>query len=181
MKNYGCCTKGSDPFQQFAKRQPCGGNGVDFKMKISTKGRYALRIMIDIAANGGEGTLVPLKAISERQEISIKYMEQIMSLLTRGGLVRSVRGNVGGYALARGPRQIRVGDILRAAEGDLAPVPCVEGDTNFCPRAGKCAALEFWQELDDRINEFVDSRTLEDMVRTERRLARAGSDSDWLL
>lgn len=150
-------------------------------MTVSTKGRYALRIMIDIASNGGEQKLIPLKAISERQEISVKYMEQIMSLLTRGGLVRSVRGNVGGYALTRSPRQIRVGDILRTAEGDLGPVPCVEGDANFCPRADKCAALSFWQELDNVVNNFVDSRTLEDLVRTDRRLARTSSDSDWLL
>lgn len=151
-------------------------------MKLSTKGRYALRIMIDIAVNGGDaGVLVPLKSISERQEISVKYMEQIMALLTRAGLVRSVRGNVGGYALARLPRQIRVGDILRAAEGDLAPVPCVAGDTNFCPRADKCSALGFWEELDRVIEDFADSRTLEDLASRERRLARAAADNDWLL
>lgn len=154
----------------------------DRKMKLSTKGRYALRIMIDIAANGGDaGVLVPLKSISERQEISVKYMEQIMSLLTRAGLVRSVRGNVGGYALTRLPRQIRVGDILRAAEGDLAPVPCVAGETNFCPRASRCSALSFWEELDRVITEFVDSRTLDDLVARERRLSRAASESEWLL
>lgn len=151
-------------------------------MKLSTKGRYALRIMIDIAANGGaEGSLVALKSISERQEISLKYMEQIMSLLTRAGLVRSVRGNVGGYALTRLPRQITVGAILRAAEGDLAPVPCVAGETNFCPRAGRCSALSFWEELDRVIEEFADSRTLDDLVSRERRLARASAESEWLL
>ena len=151
-------------------------------MKLSTKGRYALRIMIDIAVNGGDaGVLVPLKSISERQQISVKYMEQIMALLTRAGIVRSVRGNVGGYALTRLPRQIRVGDVLRAAEGDLAPVPCVSGDTNFCPRAGKCSALGFWEELDRVIEDFADSRTLEDLAARERRLARAASENDWLL
>ena len=100
-------------------------------MKISTKGRYALRIMIDLAQHD-EGEAIPLKEISERQGITLKYMEQIMPLLTRAGYVRSFRGNNGGYLLSKEPSDYTVGDILRTTEGPLAPIACLEDTPNRC-------------------------------------------------
>lgn len=133
-------------------------------MKISTKGRYALRIMIDLAIHD-DGNYIRLKEISERQDITLKYMEQIMPLLTRAGYVRSYRGNNGGYMLAKDPEQYTVGEILRTTEGSLAPIPCVEDDPNRCPRCNECITLPFWEGLWDVINEYVDSVTLADMIR----------------
>ncbi len=123
-------------------------------MKISTRGRYALRLMIDLAQNMGGG-YVPLRDIAQRQNISVKYLEQIVPMLVRAGLVRSVRGNSGGYRLAAEPEQIIVGDILRAAEGSLAPIACLENDD--CPRRAECCTIEFWSGLDNVITEYVDS------------------------
>lgn len=133
-------------------------------MKISTKGRYALRIMIDLAEHD-DGSYIRLKEISERQEITLKYLEQIMPLLTKTGYVRSYRGNNGGYQLARKPEEYTVGDILRTTEGSLAPIPCVEDTPNRCPRSETCATLSFWEGLWDVINEYVDSVTLADLLK----------------
>ena len=133
-------------------------------MKVSTKGRYALRIMIDLAMNDN-GEYIRLKEIAERQSITLKYMEQIMPLLTKAGYVRSYRGNNGGYMLARSPEEYTVGDILRTTEGSLAPISCIEETPNRCPRKDYCTTLSFWEGLWNVINEYVDGITLADLVK----------------
>lgn len=130
-------------------------------MKISTKGRYALRLMLDLAINGG---VVPLKAISQRQEIGAKYLEQIVSLLSKAGFITSVRGNNGGYRLTRDPCEYTAGEILRAAEGSLSPVSCLDEKINTCSRRESCLTLPFWQGLDSVISNYVDSTTLADLI-----------------
>lgn len=132
-------------------------------MKISTKGRYALRIMVDLAEHD-DGGYIRLKEISARQAITLKYMEQIMPLLTKAGYVRSYRGNNGGYMLSRKPENYTVGEILRTMEGSLAPIPCLEDSPNRCARSGECATLSFWEGLWKVINEYVDNVTLADLV-----------------
>lgn len=132
-------------------------------MKISTKGRYALRTMLDLAMHD-RGALIPLKDISARQGITIKYLEQVVTLLSRAGYVRSVRGAGGGYRLSKDPSEYTAGDILRVAEGSLAPVACLEDSENQCPRAAECLTLGFWEGLAGVINQYVDSVTLEDLV-----------------
>lgn len=131
-------------------------------MKISTKGRYGLRLMLDLAVHCDSG-LVPLRDISSRQKISEKYLEQIMMLLNRAGLVRSVRGSQGGYMLARPAESITVGDVLRTMEGSLAPVDCVAGDAPSCGMAETCVTIEVWRKLKDAIDQVVDSITLADL------------------
>ena len=132
-------------------------------MKISTKGRYALRLMIDVAVHGGE-EFVSLKDVAARQGISMKYLEQIVVQLSRAGFVISTRGAQGGYQLARHPSEYTVGDILRITEGSLAPVACLEHEPVDCPRVDECITLSFWRGLYDAINNYVDSVTLEDLV-----------------
>lgn len=131
-------------------------------VKISTKGRYALRMMTDLAERG-ENELVPLKEIAHRQQISMKYLEQIASILTRAGYVKSVRGTGGGYKLARRPEDYTVGMILRLTEGNLAPVSCLEFENNTCPRAGECPTLCVWKKLYSAINDVVDQVTLAEL------------------
>lgn len=131
-------------------------------MKISTKGRYALRVMIDLAVND-KGGYVSLKDISNRQEVSLKYLEQIMAMLNKAGYVKSTRGNNGGYRLAKSPEEYKVGDILRKTEGDLAPIACVNGEE--CGKRENCKTFKFWQGLDNVINEYVDSKTLADLIK----------------
>ena len=132
-------------------------------MKISTKGRYALRTRLDLAVHE-KGGLTPLREISTRQGITIKYLEQVMNLLNKAGFVRSVRGAGGGYRLAKEPSQYTIGDILRVAEGSLAPVSCLEDEVNLCPRNADCMTVDFWEGLADAINNYVDSFTLEDLL-----------------
>ncbi|MCR5113994.1 MAG: Rrf2 family transcriptional regulator [Acholeplasmatales bacterium] len=134
---------------------------------ISTKGRYALRLMIDIAAYSN-GNVVSLKDISNRQGISIKYLEQVVSLLTKSQLLISVRGNNGGYRLVKDPKDYNVGEILIAAEGTLAPVSCLQTNVNTCPRADGCATLEFWQGFYKVVNDYVGGVSLEDLAEKER-------------
>ena len=134
-------------------------------MKISTKGRYALRLMIDLAQHSNGEKLVSLHDISERQGISTKYLEQIVSALNKSGLIRSVRGAQGGYSLIRQPDQYSAGDILRAVEGSLSCVACLETDENFCSRAEICKTLDFYKGLNSVINEYVDQFTLEDFMK----------------
>ena len=131
-------------------------------MMISTKGRYALRVMIELASRD-TGELVSLKEVAQSQEISEKYLESIVKNLVKAGFVTGLRGKGGGYRLACPAAQCTVGDILRAAEGSVAPVACVEGDAKPCPRREHCAAL--WTELNRRIDEYLDSVTLEQVVR----------------
>ena len=132
-------------------------------MKISTKGRYALRLMLDLALNN-TGEPVRIKDIASRQEISDKYLEQIISVLNKAGYVRSLRGPQGGYKLARDPKEYSVGMILRLTEGSLAPVACLEDEVNQCSRQDECATLVLWEKLYDAIKGVVDGYTLADLV-----------------
>lgn len=132
-------------------------------MKISTKGRYALRLMLDLAIRDS-GEPVRIRDIAARQEISEKYLEQIISILNRAGYVRSVRGPQGGYHLMRKPEQYTVGMILRLTEGSLAPVACLEGDVNTCERQESCVTLRLWQMLNQAVSDVVDRVTLADLV-----------------
>ena len=132
-------------------------------MKISTKGRYALRLMLDLALYGGSAP-VPLRDVAERQDISDKYLEQIVSHLARAGLVRSIRGAGGGYLLTRPPENYTVGEVLRVLEGNLAPVSCATG-TDCCGRADRCVTMEVWQEIQAAVSQVVDHITLADLVR----------------
>lgn len=133
-------------------------------MKISTKGRYALRIMADLAIHN-TGEYIRLKEIAERQGITLKYMEQIMPLLTKAGYVRSYRGNNGGYMLARKPEDYTVGEILRTTEGSLAPIPCLEDYPNRCSRSEQCITLPFWEGMWKAVKEYAEGITLADLVK----------------
>lgn len=132
-------------------------------MKISTRGRYALRIMIDLATND-RGEFIALKDIAERQEVSNKYLEQIIAMLNKAGYLETARGNNGGYKLAKKPSEYRVGDILRATEGKLAPIDCLT-DTGICKRKENCKTYSFWEGLDQVITQYVNSKTLEDLIK----------------
>ena len=142
-------------------------------MMISTRGRYALKIMIDIAEHQNEG-YVPLKDSAERQEISKKYMEQIVTIPGVAKMLTSTRGVRGGYRLARSPDQITVGEILRAAEGSLCPVSCLEEDHAPCEQSSCCCILPIWKGLDDVINKYLDSITLRDVL--DQKAEYSGSD-----
>ena len=131
-------------------------------MKISTKGRYALRLMLDIALNS-KGDAISLRDVAKRQEISDKYLEQIVTPLARAGLLRSVRGAGGGYLLTRDPKEYTVGDILRPLEGSLAPVSCVDG-SDCCGRAEQCVTVDIWRNIQEAVNGVVDHTTLADLV-----------------
>jgi Rrf2 family protein len=137
-------------------------------MKISTRGRYALRLMLDLALNGGD-ECISLKSIAERQEISDKYLEQIITILCRAGYVKSTRGVQGGYRLAKPPKDYTVGMILRLIEGSLVPVACMEDEPNQCPRSSKCVTLDIWKRIDDAVNNVIDNITLEDLVLNSRK------------
>lgn len=136
-------------------------------MKISTKGRYASRVMLDLAIND-TGEPVRLKDIAKRQEISEKYLEQIVSILNRAGYVKSIRGAHGGYILAKKPEEYTIGMILRLTEGSLAPVECQEENAARCNRKTGCATNYVWEKLYDAINGVVDSITIADLVEIER-------------
>lgn len=131
-------------------------------MKISTKGRYALRIMVDLAINNN-GNFISLKDIATRQEISNKYLEQIIAMLNKKGYLETARGNNGGYKLAKKPSEYKIGDILRATEGDLKPIYCLS-DYNICSRKENCKTHTFWKGLDNVISEYIDSKTLQDLI-----------------
>lgn len=138
-------------------------------MLISTKGRYALRTMIDLALNG-DGEPVKIKDIAKRQDISGKYLEQIVAILSRAGYVRSIRGNQGGYYLSRPASEYTVGMILRVTEGSLAPVDCLSGDENPCTKQAECVTLKIWQELDEAIAGVVNQYTLEDLTQWQKNM-----------
>lgn len=135
-------------------------------MKVSTKGRYALRLMVDIAINGEEKN-VSLKDISERQDVSVKYLEQIICMLKKADFVKSERGTNGGYKLTKNPKDYTVGMILRLTEGHLAPTPCNENE-DCCKRFGKCATSMVWAKINNAVNEVVDSITLQELVEKEK-------------
>ena len=133
-------------------------------MKISTKGRYALRLMLEVALHSN-GAAVPLRDVAQRQEISDKYLEQIVTQLSRAGLVRSVRGAGGGYLLTREPSEYTVGEILRTLEGNLAPVSCADSDDVCrCSRAEQCVTVEIWRDIQAAVSSVVDHLTLADLV-----------------
>ena len=133
-------------------------------MKISTKGRYALRMMLDLAKSKGEKP-TSIKEIAERQHISDKYLEQIISVLNKAGYVKSVRGPQGGYMLLKNPEDYTVGMILRLIEGNLAPVECLEFEENTCPRREECVTLKVWEKINDAVKDVVDNITLEDLIQ----------------
>ena len=132
-------------------------------MRISTKGRYALRMLIDLAEHENEG-FIPLKDISERQNVSKKYLEQIIPVLNREGILRRTRGPQGGYKLAVTPDRLTVGAILRATEGSLSPVDCVDQDEAVCVRRVDCPTFPIWRGLAKVINEYLDHITLQDIL-----------------
>ena len=130
---------------------------------ISTRGRYALRVMIDLAEQGRE-TYTPLKEVAERQRISKKYIEAIMASLSKAGLVDAVHGKGGGYRLNRDAKEYTVGEILRVTEGDLAPVACLEHGAKPCEYAGECKTLPVWDKLNLMINGYLDGITLAELA-----------------
>ena len=132
-------------------------------MKVSTKGRYALRLLLDLAEHRGEG-FISLKEIAERQGISKQYLEQIVSLLNTSNMLRTNRGKQGGYMLAKQPSDYTVREVLRITEGSLAPVTCLEEEVNLCDKATYCKTLSMWTGLQKVINDYLDSVTLQDMV-----------------
>ena len=142
-------------------------------MMISTRGRYALRMMTDLAEHGQEG-YVALKDIAARQDISKKYLEQIIPVMNRAGLLQTVRGYQGGYKLSKPPKEYTVNEILTAAEGPLVPVACLEGEVNTCPRQSECATLPIWSGLKKVVNEYLNSITLADIL--EQKQEKAGND-----
>ena len=132
-------------------------------MKISTRGRYAIRVLVDMAENF-KGDFIPLKDIVKRQEVSQKYLEGIMLLLSKSGVVEGVHGKGGGYRLKKSPEDITVGEVLRATEGSLAPVSCLEDGAPVCERATECKTLAMWQELYVVITDFFDGKTIKDLA-----------------
>ncbi len=141
-------------------------------MKISTKGRYALRMMLDLALHD-TGEYISLKDISGRQLITVKYLEQIVTALTKANYVRSQRGNNGGYRLSRKPEEYTCGDILRVMEGALDPIGCIQ-DPEECLRSENCTILPFWKNFAKVVNDYVDSVTLQDLK--EQAEAMMGND-----
>lgn len=137
-------------------------------MKVSTKGRYALRLMVDLA-QAKEGQRTPIKDISERQGISEKYLEQIVRPLSQAGFVRSVRGAQGGYLLTDAPENFTVGQVLRVMEGDLAPVDCVADEGTACLRADNCATMFVWRRIKEAVDDVVDNITIADLVAEDRK------------
>ncbi len=133
---------------------------------ISTKGRYALRVMIDLAQHRGEGNIT-LKSIAERQDISKKYLEIIVKELVKGNLLRGVSGKGGGYSLSREPEEYTVGEILELMEGSLAPVACLKDDAEPCPRAESCLTLPMWKEYHEMVQSFFHRKKLSDLLDTQ--------------
>ncbi|MGI5918755.1 MAG: RrF2 family transcriptional regulator [Christensenellales bacterium] len=136
-------------------------------MKISTRGRYALRLMVDLATSPSD-EFVTIKSIAARQEISEKYLEQIITVLSRAGFVKSARGAQGGYKLSRPAEEYTVGMILRAIEGSLVPVKCMEDEPNQCPRCDVCVTLDVWKRIDEATSGVVDNITLEELAHKQR-------------
>lgn len=134
-------------------------------MKISTKGRYALRVMVDLAERE-TGEYVPLKEIANRQEISEKYLESIVIILAKAGLLSGLRGKGGGYRLTRAPQEYTVGSILKLTEGSLAPVACLEAGQK-CERAAQCKTLPVWEKLDKLVDDFLESITIADLLQED--------------
>lgn len=132
-------------------------------MLVSTKGRYALRVLVDLARHQGDGR-VPLKEVAERQGISEKYLENILAVLVRNNLLSGMRGKGGGYRLSRAPEEYTVGEVLRLTEGTIAPVGCLENDCPTCLHAEDCPTRPLWAELNDRISYYLDNITVADLL-----------------
>ncbi len=132
-------------------------------MLISTRGRYALRVMLDLAQNQRDG-YIAMKKVAERQELSLKYMERIMPVLAKNNLVEGVCGKGGGYRLSKDPEDYKVGDILRLTEGDLAPVSCLSCNAETCERADICQTLPMWKKFYKMVNDYFDGITLADIM-----------------
>lgn len=130
---------------------------------ISTRGRYALRVMVDLAMNQGDG-YVPMKDVAARQDLSLKYLEQILPPLTRNHLVEGVQGKGGGYRLTKAPNEYVIGEILRITEKDLAPVSCLSDGAPECERKKSCKTIGFWEGMNKVVNDYLDSKTLEDLM-----------------
>ena len=135
-------------------------------MLVSTRGRYALRVMIDLAENYGGG-YIPMKDVAERQGLSLKYIERIMPLLTKGQLVEGVHGKGGGYRLKKSPQDCTVGEILNLTEGNLAPVACLECGAEPCDKAGECRTLPMWSEFHKMVNNYFDNISLSRLMKTD--------------
>ena len=135
-------------------------------MMVSTKGRYALRVMIDLAEHCN-GEYIPMKDVVKRQQVSQKYVERIMTMLSKANFVEAVHGKGGGYRLNRSPDEYIVGDILRLTEGSLAPVACLDCDAEECERADQCRTLPMWKELNNRITDFFDGITIADLMKKD--------------
>lgn len=133
-------------------------------MIVSTRGRYALRVLVDLAEHS-EDERIPLKDVAERQEISQKYIESIMTLLSKNGFVDGVHGKGGGYKLNRAPEDYKVGDILRLTEGTLAPVACLEAGAAPCPKKEQCRTIPMWTKLDELIEGYLDSVSIKDLMK----------------
>lgn len=133
-------------------------------MLISTRGRYALRVLLDLAQNQNDG-YIAMKKVAERQGLSLKYIERIMPVLSKNNYVEGVHGKGGGYRLSRKPEEYRVGDILRLAEGDLSPVTCLSCNAEKCDRAETCPTLPMWTEFYDMVNKYFDGITLADLMK----------------
>ncbi len=133
---------------------------------ISSRGRYALRVMIDLAEHQNGG-YIPMKDVANRQELSLKYLERIMPALTKNHYVEGIHGKGGGYKLSRPPEECRVGDILRITEGDLAPVSCLGCDAEVCERISDCRTVGMWSKFHDLTNEYFDSITIADLMKQE--------------
>ncbi len=133
-------------------------------MMVSTRGRYALRVLIDLAEHS-DGSFIAMKEVAHRQAISLKYLERIMPLLVEAGLIEGMRGKGGGYRLTRDPDEYTLGEILRTTEGDLAPVACLACGAKPCPREEDCRTLTMWKELDALINTYLDGKTLADLMQ----------------
>lgn len=134
-------------------------------MKISTRGRYALRVMIDLAEQNLDA-YIPLKEVAENQEISRKYLESIAQVLSKAGLIEGAHGKGGGYRLTRSPADYTVAEILRLTEGDLAPVACLEGEHNDCARSGNCRTLPMWSDFSRLVNDYFEGITIADLAET---------------
>lgn len=133
-------------------------------MMISTRGRYALRVMIDLAEHY-PGGYIPMKDVAGRQELPLKYIERIMPALSKSDLVEGVHGKGGGYRLTKSPEECKVGEILRLTEGDMAPVACLECGAKPCERAGECRTLPMWSKFNKMMNDYFDSVSLADLMK----------------
>ena len=134
-------------------------------MMISTRGRYALRVLIDLAEHRN-GSYIPMKDVADRQDLSLKYLERIVPVLTQSGLIEGVHGKGGGYRLVKNPDECKVGDVLRLTEGDLAPVACLAQGAQPCGRAAECRTLDMWKKFYTLINDYFDGITIADLMKS---------------